>query len=354
MTCFSPIQGYESSVLTKNRKFSFTYSLDFARRVNGKPVPMTIKCRKCEGCRFDHSREWAVKILHEAQMFGEENSFITLTYNQRKIPADLSLDYLGHWTLFLKRLRKYIYADYGKRIRFYMVGEYGSVNMRPHYHAIIFGFDFPDKYQYLERVGNVICRSPLLERAWTDPKDKLSFGYSSVGSVSFASAAYVARYNMKKLIGSEFDGFDEYINSDGEVLVRPALSKRYLRTCPISGVDYFVEPERSLMSRQPGLAKSWFDQYAMSDIYSAIDNGNGLVYKDHTHTDNGMIIRPPRYYDELLKKFNFSMYEDIKRSRTEFMLDHADELTPDILRQRRECLLEKLKYKTRNIGDVYK
>ena len=48
---------------------------------------------------------------------------------------------------FMKRLRK---RFKGKRIRFYMCGEYGEQFDRPHFHACIFGVDFPDKVLFLK------------------------------------------------------------------------------------------------------------------------------------------------------------------------------------------------------------
>ena len=41
-----------------------------------------------------------------------------------------------------KRLRDRV--GYG-RFRFYACGEYGETTNRPHYHAILFNYDFPDK-----------------------------------------------------------------------------------------------------------------------------------------------------------------------------------------------------------------
>lgn len=352
MTCFSPIQGFESIFITDSGKYSFTYNPDYARRVDGKRVERVVKCRKCEGCRFDNSREWAVKILHESSCH-KDNAFITLTYQDSKMPLYGGLDYKGDWTRFLKRLRKAVFKKYNKKIRFYVVGEYGEINLRPHYHAIIFGFDFPDKRPYLERLGNIIYRSDLLESCWIDPDDGVSFGYSSVGDVNFQTAAYVARYSMKKLIGNQVESFEDIVDGFGEVRQFPVFSERYVRVDPLTGNKVNVERERAFMSLKPGIGKEWFDKYAFTDMYSAVDTGNGLVFKDHTHLFNGTLVRPPKYYDKLLERLNPKMLEDIKLARQDYISCHVDDLSPDILRQKRECLLSKLKNKTRNIGDVY-
>lgn len=358
MPCFNPDQGFDSVLCFPSGKPRFTYNEKLARRVGGVLQRRSVRCRKCEGCRYDDSREWAVKIAHEAQMTDEQSfsgnsSFITLTYSDDKIPQNGSLDYFGDWTLFLNRLRMNIFRKYGQKIRYYMVGEYGSKNLRPHYHAIIFGFSFPDKYDYLERFGNVISRSPFLEENWRDPADGVSFGYSSIGSVSYASIAYVARYNQKKLIGKEFDGFEYYVNEEGEELTRPRLHRRYVRNHPELG-EIFVAPERALMSKRGGgIGKAWFDKYGLSDMYSSFDYSTGTVYKDHTHLSNGMIVRPPKYYDKLLERVDPSLLEGIKQARQDHQSKHVDELDPDRLRQKREVLLQKLNRSKRTISEIY-
>lgn len=49
-----------------------------------------------------------------------------------------------HYQLFFKRLRKW----YGKPIRYFGTGEYGSKTQRPHYHFIIFGLKLDDLKLY--------------------------------------------------------------------------------------------------------------------------------------------------------------------------------------------------------------
>lgn len=346
MTCFNPNQGYESSSLTVNRKHSFTYSKKHARRVNGVLVRRTVPCKKCEGCRFDYSREWCVKIMHEAMMHSHVNSFVTLTYNDALVPAFGQLKYKEHFTPFLKRLRERIAP---LRIRFYMIGELGDLNLRPHFHVIIFGFDFPDKVPFKSAPnGEILYRSKLLEDLWKCPDEGVSFGYSSIGSVTPASAAYVARYSMKKQIGM-FDGYESFETLEGEIITRPKLSERYLRYHPIDDEFFYINPERAYMSngggksKLGGIGKTWFDKFR-----------NDLYPKDFTHLSNGILVRPPKYYDKLLERVDPVMLESIKQSRMDHMAANVNELTVDRLRQKRVCLLGKLSKLKRNIKDVYK
>jgi hypothetical protein len=127
--------------------------------------------------------------MHEAKMH-PKNCFITLTYNNEHLPSDGSLNY-EVFQLFMKRLRK----KYGKGIRFYMCGEYGDKLGRPHFHACLFGHDFADKKLWKTTDSkSKLYRSAELEKLWP-------YGFSSVGDVTFESAAYVARYIMKKVSG---------------------------------------------------------------------------------------------------------------------------------------------------------
>lgn len=122
-----------------------------------------LPCGQCIGCRLAHSRDWATRCVHEAHMH-DHNCFITLTYSPENLPEGGTL-VRKHFTDFMKRLRKALSVD-DISIRFFGCGEYGSKLERPHYHAIIFGYDFPDKT--LHKAGRFnLFRSSLLERCWT-------------------------------------------------------------------------------------------------------------------------------------------------------------------------------------------
>ena len=72
-----------------------------------------------------------MRCNHEASLYSV-NSFVTLTYDDEHLPGDQCLDHRD-FQLFMKRLRKRFPS------RFFMCGEYGGLNGRPHYHSILFG-----------------------------------------------------------------------------------------------------------------------------------------------------------------------------------------------------------------------
>lgn len=143
---------------------------------------------------MDRARDWGTRIAHEATLH-EASSFLTLTYRDESLPLDGGLE-VRAVQLFLKRLRKKLEPA---RVRFYACGEYGDSNARPHYHILLFGYDFPDKTVWRKSSsGFLLYRSKILEELWP-------FGHSEIGSVTPATGAYVARYCLKKVTGPPAD-----------------------------------------------------------------------------------------------------------------------------------------------------
>lgn len=146
-----------------------------------------VPCGKCVECAVQKSNEWAFRIALEARLY-ERNCMITLTYNEDNLPPGGSL-IVRDYQLFLKRLRKKIGYNI---VRYFLCGEYGDLHGRPHFHIILFNYDFNDKYWFCrDNKGTDLYRSPLLEKLW----DK---GFSSVGEVTYDTAKYCAIYMQKK------------------------------------------------------------------------------------------------------------------------------------------------------------
>ena len=258
MPCYHPLTAYRSS----NGAVFFTQL-----KRNGGGDTLQLPCGQCIGCRLERSRQWAIRCMHEAQM-NQQNCFLTLTYADENLPKNNSLCYRDFQN-FMKRYRKAIHPD---KIRFYMCGEYGEKTDRPHYHACIFGHDFNDKtYHSKTATGFKIYTSTLLDRLW-------HHGHASIGCVSFETAAYVARYVMKKVNGQAAESYYERLDTTTGEIIR-------------------IEPEFAHMSLKPGIGASWLEKY-QDDIYP-----NGLVVV------NGVEVKPPKYYDKKYKKSDFDNHE---------------------------------------------
>lgn len=179
MPCYHPVDAYllEGGGLT------------FDKGARGITSLIQIPCNRCVGCRLERSKVWAARCMHEASLY-PENQFITLTFDPRRV-AHPDINYKAWFQPFMKRLR---WKFRPRTIRFFMCGEYGEQFSRPHFHALLFNFRFPDLKQWMVKGDQVTYRSGLLEQLWPH-------GFSTCGNVSYQSAAYVARYVMKKMNG---------------------------------------------------------------------------------------------------------------------------------------------------------
>lgn len=292
MPCFSPLQGFRG----------VNGGLTFARHLS-TGLPMQTTCGRCIGCRLERSRQWAVRCMHEASLY-EDNCFITLTYSDDYLPAFGSLE-VRAFQLFMKRLRRRV----DRKVRFYHCGEYGDELGRPHYHALLFGMDFADKYPWAERSGNVAWRSADLESLW-------KFGQSEIGSVTFESAAYVARYITKKITGK-------------------AAEDHYRRVDVLTGEISQIQPEYSTMSRRPGIGRGWIEKF-VSDVYPSDEV-----------ISRGRPAKPPRYYDSYFGTQDPDGLLEVQKERTR-RRDRENE-TPERLSVREVCTVARLNLSNRRL-----
>jgi len=201
----------------------------------------------------------------------------------------------------MKRLRKHA-AKENHRVRYFHCGEYGEKYNRPHYHAILFGYDFPDKKLWKEKAETKLYQSEILAKLWGK-------GFCSIGDVTFESAAYVARYVLKKITGDEAENHYRY-------------------TDELTGESFQITPEYTTMSTNPGLGKSWYEKYK-ADAYP----------KDFV-TIRGKRLKPPKYYDSQLEQECEQTYERVKAKRRNTARRRKQDQT-------RERLADREKVKTR-------
>lgn len=304
MPCYKPLKGYYSRTKTASgkRKVVFSASDGFIDR------PITIPCGQCVGCRLEKSRVMALRCVHEASLH-TSNCFVTLTYRNECLPENGSLD-LDDITKFWKRLRDKIAPQ---KIRYFYCGEYGDTSNRPHYHAIIFGYQPSDLVFYKSVRENEYYISPFLESVWNK-------GYVVIGNVTFESAAYTARYCMKKINGKMLD------STDPETGLKP-----YERYNSKTGEIVNVTPEFANSSRRPGIASEWFRKYKR-DIYP----------KDFV-TVRGVQVKPPRYYDNMLEVVDPKQYEEVKTKRLKKAFANKKDNTSDRLDVKEKVKLSKIK-----------
>jgi len=248
MQCISPIKA----------AYDVNGDLTFINRLASlELVGLQFECRKCLPCRLNIAREKAVRSWHESQMH-EHNSFITLTYSNKHL-TNTKLNY-EDFQLFIKKLRN----TQNQKITYIVTGEYGELNKRPHWHALLFNYRPSDQKKYcITDNGDQIYTSNNIEKLWG--KNDPSTTPTQIGEVTIDSAGYVARYASKKLIHGK----------DG---------------------DHPYDPIHKTSSKR-AIGRSWIEKYYEHTFT------NGYV-----HLPNGTKSKIPRYYSDWCRKFKPDLY----------------------------------------------
>lgn len=304
MTCYYPLSGWRARLPTEKGK----YGIVFKVAQGDVDRPISVPCGRCTGCRLDRSLHWAVRCYHEAQLY-EFNSFVTLTYDDEHLPPDRSLS-VRTLQLFIKKLRKANYPG----IRFYACGEYGSKLSRPHYHLCLFNYRPPDLKPFKKnKQGDMLYSSDSLDTIWAN-------GYTQTGELTFQSAAYVARYIMKKLNGDMADHHYQYVN-------------------PLTGEIHALLPEFTTQSNQPGIGKPWLEKY------------NTEIYNYDECVLNGKKSLIPLYYDRQIEITDPELHFSTKLKRKRNRLKNRANNTSNRLRIRETVQLAKLKQLKRGLDE---
>jgi len=258
--CYSPIQGYSK------QGGGFTTS----RREGWPDRPLQVPCGQCIGCRLERSRQWAIRCVHEKQLH-EDNSFITLTYNDDHLPDGGTL-VRKHFVDFMKRLRRKVGP-----VRVFYCGEYGDETLRPHYHACLFGYRPPDPELFSMKNEIPLYTSPSLRERW-------GMGHATFGELNFETAAYCARYVTKKVTGD-------------------AAHEHYRTIDPDTGEIFDRLPEFNGMSRRPGIGLPWLQKYG-KDSYSKDE----IILRDRA-------MKPPRAYDKAFEHIDPQLWRSVRIDR---------------------------------------
>lgn len=316
MPCYHPLKAWRSYQVNASGKRSLTFSPDHAF---GDSFPLP--CGRCIGCRLEHSRQWAVRCLHESQLH-QDNCFLTLTLDDDHLvdrhwtgrtrkngdPVLGGTLLKKHWQDFMKRLRK---KFPGRKLGYFHCGEYGDQERRPHYHAVMFNLDFEDKIFWQTRNGHPLYISETLSKTW-------GMGHCSIGAVTFESAAYVARYVCKKITGQMADAHYTVVDHD-------------------TGEIFRLLSEYTTMSLKPAIAKTWGEKF-LQEVYST----DSVVVR-------GKEMKPPRIYDRLLETADTARYEILKEDRLSRARERSQDSTPERLKVREEVKISQMQTLKREI-----
>lgn len=309
MACYHPMLAGRMPGRTQTGKSPMKF-LGKARSWSGRRAPlgaMMLPCRQCIGCRLERSRQWATRLILERK-FHEKACFLTLTYDDKHIPNNGSLN-PSHLTSFFKALRARN-SYYGKKkIKYFACGEYGDKSQRPHYHVALFG-QCDVAGDDADRVEEEPSRSGERQYSHSDFTAVWKHGRHRFSELSFESAAYIARYILKKVAGDSKAAHDPN------------------RRCfCVSCVDeHYRGRVKEFQRGSNGLAKAHFDSWC-GDIYPS----------DRTVIPMRGSFLPPPYFDRCLEKRDPRLYEYVKAARQEAHKDlTSDEWFKGVERSLRE------------------
>lgn len=237
---------------------------------------MIVPCGKCNFCLRTKRAEWSYRLFAELKLSSTAH-FLTLTYDESNQPwMDSEVGTLptlckSDVQLFTKRLRFLNSSLTRDSVRYYTVGEYGTITNRPHYHAIMFNV-------------HDSCIQDI-ESVW-------KAGAVHIGDVTEASIHYTTKY----------------------VINRP-------------GVYTGREPPFAVMSRRPGIGAGYLtpDKIAWHRKgmrnYAPMAGGKTRLpryFKDRIFTEDerdqlwieSMMLKDEKFYEEIrrLKEFHDDPY----------------------------------------------
>lgn len=298
--------------VTRDEALRYGLDLDvLTARAHGLDAKWSIvPCGQCFECRLQRSRVWANRCAIEMADFPPidgvcRNWFVTLTYapgstdelRSAKDGCTLSLhvpegNKKDHLQMFNNAVRQKWKRDFGHDgIRFYACGEYGDLNARPHYHEILFNLPIdPAKLEFLfvNRFGHRYYNYEPLSEAWSDK------GFVVISEANWDTAAYTARYIMKKQLGKDAALFYDTLG---------------------------LLPPFTRMSLKPGIGFSAFKGY---DTYCNIDETTGeLNFKNKLilpHAPQGVdpSVSIPRYFDKIMEREDPDFMEVVKAWREKY------------------------------------
>ena len=318
MTCYNPIPACYSKAgfaKTGRKDIHLVLHEDTHEKylLNERNYPhalyeyIFVPCKKCVGCRSDNAKMWTLRAVHEMKLH-KYNCFITLTYdNNSDLVAEdplciASLRY-KHFQNFMKRLRKRFPKD---KICYLVCGEYGLKDGRAHWHAILFGFDFPDKELVYVKNNYQHFYSQILQDCWSTYK-KETDTYEPIGFIDLCNCdldccKYVAGYVLKKLpVDQKGATVGHYLDDSGVV-----------QDIELVG----VAPPIIRSSRNPAIGLKWFEQYGKNAVE------NGFCYQLDKDGFGVQKIKTPSYYNDKFEKLYPEKYAIIKKCKEEKMKDY--------------------------------
>lgn len=308
---------------------------------------LVLPCGKCDLCVRTYKRNWACRCICEAQV-SNGGQFLTLTCSDDSQLKTFPRNNLIHkpWQDFMKRLRHpsnagdLIWLSDNHKIRYFMCGEYGTLSHRAHYHAILFGVDFKDKYQVgFSKSGASLFSAPVLDRCRYVDGVEVFGPVSNYAACSPADICYTVGYVDKKL-------FDP-----ARRILEDSHGKIYKENLP------YVK-----MSRRPGIGYDWLRKYC-GDVWKFY-NDEVLLQDCVYATACGAKYFPPRYFFDsavigkngntpLLSETQKSIIVSDRRGRSSEVCSTPAAMLEDLKRTHDKCVIYRQRLTDRCVRESF-
>lgn len=216
----------------------------FGKKPNQRPF-LHVPCGKCATCLVRKRNLWSYRIWYEMKDH-IYTSFVTLTY-----ATENNTLCKRHIQNFIKSIR-----NKGRKVRYFIVGEYGSRTNRAHYHAILFSIHPND---------------PVIRDSWPH-----GFIYSVHANI--ATAKYVAKYVIKVLPSIDNTQVLDRVIGSGDA-ISSNISESDISNSSISSRSFM------LCSRKPMIGNSYIEKMSRwhsddpSRMYSPYYNGKMPLHR---------------------------------------------------------------------------
>lgn len=241
-----------------------------------EPTHIYVPCGKCEACIQSRSSEWRIRLENE-QRFSFSGIFLTLTYEDSKLPFERVSDSFGNShivpsvskrdvQLFFKRLRVHYerHENWTLPIRYFLCSEYGPLHLRPHYHAVVFNLPF-----------SVNSSERDIVKIWSSVQECWSNGFVKIDPINSHRIAYVTKY-----VTMAAANLPEYLPKPFFLMSRrPGLGECYLQRDDVA--DWH---RQNLISYYPnGKFKCKLPRYYKDKLF---DDDMKEIIHDHTDFDS--------------------------------------------------------------------
>lgn len=243
-------------------------------------------CRKCLECMQVRANEWALRGHFELAEHSQ-NCFLTLTYEDN--PIHLIKEDLQN---FIKRLRKKIEPI---KIKYFSCGEYGDHNYRPHYHIIIFGYDFDDRVMLRKSQSDIpIYESKELSELW-------SHGLAIRQEANANTIRYSAKYStkLKQNLPKQLKDYPEFNTMSQNLGIEPIMRKMetYLKTDQIYIDGFSYQIPEIILQKYVKLNQNRWDE-SPDDIianYKSEIRNNTFTGRKHNEIKERLAIKKKQF-----------------------------------------------------------